>query len=55
MRTSQEILNAILEKDPDGQGYREPTEADYAAFDAWVVATYGKQALDEYMNWTKQS
>jgi hypothetical protein len=36
-------LDRISKMDPDG-GDREPTEADYAAFQAWAVANYGQDA-----------
>jgi hypothetical protein len=44
----QETLYAIMARDPDG-GSVEPTDAMYAAFHAWVVATYGREVLDYYL------
>jgi hypothetical protein len=42
-----EILRAIGRNDPDG-GEREPTEQDYASFEAWVVKTYGPEVFRAY-------
>lgn len=44
---SYDTLLQIQRADPDG-GEREPTEADYAAFEAWVIRTYGRAAWDHY-------
>lgn len=45
--TALNDLYAIQSADPDGQE-REPTQADYDAFRAWVIAAYGQQAWDDY-------
>lgn len=42
-------LYAIQQRDPDG-GEIEPIEEDYRRFRAWVVATYGIDALYDYLN-----
>lgn len=44
-------LLAIRAADPDG-GTTEPTEADYAAFKAWVLKNFGAEMLNRYYgNW----
>lgn len=42
-----DALQAIQAADPDG-GYREPTDADYAAHEAWAVAAFGRATWDAY-------
>lgn len=42
-----EDLKAIENRDPDG-GEREPTHADYAAHEAWAVATFGRNTWAQY-------
>jgi hypothetical protein len=50
------ILRQIQLGDPDG-GETEPTEADYARFEAGVIATYGRAAWNAYngSNWAERS
>lgn len=42
------ILKAIRERDPDGNPDKEPTDADYKAFEQWVIDTYGYEILAQY-------
>lgn len=44
----------LLSRDPDG-GEREPTEADYAAFERYALDTYGVEVWRTYMgsNWAE--
>lgn len=44
---SQDVLYAIQRFDPDG-GEREPTEADYIAFEAAVRRDFGDAAWEVY-------
>lgn len=45
------VLLTIRRNDPDGKP-TEPTEEDYAAFEAWVIQTFGKAMWDRYQgNW----
>ena len=44
---SPNTLDIIQRYDPDG-GEREPTAADYAAFEAWVRKSYGDATWDAY-------
>lgn len=41
-------LKEIEQYDPDGRE-QEPTPADYARFEAWVVATYGQAVWQLYI------
>lgn len=40
-------LRAIQRADPDG-GEREPTTADYEAFQRWAIETFGRSAWKIY-------
>lgn len=40
-------LKRIRDEDPDGKE-TEPTDEDYRKFEAWVVQTYGSEALAQY-------
>lgn len=42
------VPHRISQADPEG-GDHEPAEADYAAFDSWVTATYEAEALAAYL------
>lgn len=42
-----DALKMIERCDPDG-GEREPTEADYAAHEAWAVASFGRDTWETY-------
>lgn len=44
---SQDVLYTIQRADPDG-GEREPTAADYAAFEAWARQGFGDAAWEVY-------
>ena len=39
----------IVSMDPDGNSRHQPTEAEYAAFKAWVLNTYGQGAWTRYI------
>ena len=41
------VNRVLLAADPDGQE-KEPTDADYAAVDAWVVKDFGPAVLAAY-------
>jgi len=40
-------LEIIMRYDPDGWE-SEPTATDYAAFERWVISTYGQEMWDVY-------
>lgn len=45
--TRLDTLRAIMAHDPGGWDH-EPNDADYAAHEAWAVATYGAEAWRAY-------
>ena len=45
--TSLDVLLVIERRDPEG-GKREPTRADYLAFQRWAEETYGEDAWRAY-------
>jgi hypothetical protein len=47
--TPDAILNEIMRHDPDGKP-TEPTQADYNAFNAWILSTYGANAWQDYQS-----
>lgn len=44
----REILETIMESDPDGWMATQPQPADYARFKAWVLRIYGQEAWTAY-------
>lgn len=47
--TDAAILNEIMRHDPDGKP-TEPTQADYNAFNAWILSAYGADAWRDYQS-----
>lgn len=45
--TSEDTLNDIQRRDPDGQS-KKPTATDYKRHKDWTVGTHGQQAWDDY-------
>lgn len=46
---SEEEFKLMSARDPDGQE-KEPTEADYEAFEEWAARTFGKTTYNRYMS-----
>lgn len=47
MLTINEKIRLIQEQDPDA-GSVQPTDADYARFEKWIVERFGENMLDIY-------